>query len=114
MWRERSSTGPASARFAGLCESGDLEAEALHGLVKGGLQPLLVVSALQEVVGDCSCPAAAAGNELPQEGYWRACQQFNSDPARRRCASCGAEHPPVDLTGVRWPELARELRAGVI
>ncbi len=49
--------------------------------------------------------------ELPQEGYWRACQEFNADPARRRCPACSAEHPAVDLTGIRWQEIARDLRA---
>ncbi len=49
--------------------------------------------------------------ELPQEGYWRACEAFNGDVGLRRCGGCGAEHAPVDLTGVRWPEIAAALRA---
>jgi hypothetical protein len=50
--------------------------------------------------------------ELPQEGYWRACQAFNASAAQRTCGGCGAEHPPLDLAGIRWPEIAAALRAG--
>ncbi len=49
--------------------------------------------------------------ELPQEGYWRACQLFNANDTKRECGQCGAEHPPVDLTGIRWPEIAAALRS---
>jgi 3-hydroxyanthranilate 3,4-dioxygenase len=64
------------------------------------------------------CPACGAelwreewhvADELPQAAYWRACQQFNAAPDLRRCAQCGAEHAPVDLTGIRWPEIAAAL-----
>lgn len=50
--------------------------------------------------------------ELPQEGYWRACQAFNAEREQRLCPRCGAEHPPVELAGIRWPELAAALREG--
>jgi 3-hydroxyanthranilate 3,4-dioxygenase len=65
------------------------------------------------------CPACGAevwraewdtAEELLQEGYWRACQAFNADAARRRCRGCGAEHPAVDLDGIRWPAVAAALR----
>ena len=49
--------------------------------------------------------------ELPQEGYWRACQLFNTNDTKRVCGQCGAEHPPVDLTGIRWPEIAAAIRS---
>lgn len=51
-------------------------------------------------------------DELPQEGYWRACMMFNATPGQRTCAQCGAEHPRLDLTGIRWPEIAATLRSG--
>ena len=47
---------------------------------------------------------------LPQEGYWRACQEFNADREQRVCPHCGAEHPVLDLNGIRWPEIAASLR----
>jgi hypothetical protein len=50
-------------------------------------------------------------DELPQDAYWRICQAFNADAARRACARCGTEHPPLDLTGIRWPEIAAAIRA---
>lgn len=60
--------------------------------------------------GRLSIEAWDANEELPQEGYLRACTAFNADATRRRCA-CGRDHPPIDLTPYRWAEVARELRA---
>jgi hypothetical protein len=54
-----------------------------------------------EFDGDCS---------IPQEEYWKACEAFNSDPALRRCGECGAEHTLVDLSGIRWLEVAEAIR----
>jgi 3-hydroxyanthranilate 3,4-dioxygenase len=51
------------------------------------------------------------GEALPQEGYLRACREFNGAEGARRCPRCGAVHPPVDLGGVRWEEVAHRLRA---
>ena len=48
--------------------------------------------------------------ELPQEGYWHACWLFNTNDTQRVCGQCGADHPPVDLTGIRWPEIAAAIR----
>ncbi|MGH7899485.1 MAG: JmjC domain-containing protein [Candidatus Binatia bacterium] len=48
---------------------------------------------------------------LPQEGYWRACEAFNADAERRLCSTCGRRAEPLDLTGIRWREIAAELRA---
>ena len=50
-------------------------------------------------------------DELPQEGYQRACEAFNADMAKRRCQYCNCQHPAVDLSGIRWNEIARDLRA---
>lgn len=49
--------------------------------------------------------------ELAQEGYWRACQQFNTDERVRTCGRCRSTHPPVDLTDIRWLEVAECIRA---
>jgi hypothetical protein len=49
--------------------------------------------------------------DLPQEGYWRACNDFNGNTELRRCPSCGAEHAEADLSGLRWPEVADAIRA---
>jgi 3-hydroxyanthranilate 3,4-dioxygenase len=49
--------------------------------------------------------------ELPQEAYTRATDAFNRDAALRTCRSCGAVHPPVDVSGARWAGIATELRA---
>ena len=51
----------------------------------------------------------ALASELAQEGYQRACAAFNADATARTCR-CGAVHPPVDVAGTRWLEVARELR----
>jgi 3-hydroxyanthranilate 3,4-dioxygenase len=50
-------------------------------------------------------------DELPQDAYWRACNAFNADVDLRRCGTCGVVHDPVDLTGIRWPEVAEAIRA---
>ncbi len=50
--------------------------------------------------------------ELPQEGYLRACRAFNADPALRTCRTCGEVHAAIDLAGYRWAEIAAELRSG--
>ncbi len=47
-----------------------------------------------------------------QEGYLRACTSFSADAALRTCKGCGAVHPPVDLAGYRWEEVAEEQRSG--
>ena len=47
--------------------------------------------------------------ELPQEGYSRACTAFNEDEELRRCPACGKEHDQLDLTGIRWPEVAEAI-----
>ena len=49
--------------------------------------------------------------ELPQEGYLRACREFSADEGLRRCARCDSVHAPCVLEGYRWRELARELRS---
>jgi hypothetical protein len=48
---------------------------------------------------------------IPQSVWAEATQAFNADPAMRRC-SCGTEHPPLDLTGMRFDEVAEAIRAG--
>jgi hypothetical protein len=50
-------------------------------------------------------------SELPQEAYLRACERFNDDAELRKCLSCGATHDPVDLSGIRWREVAEAIRA---
>jgi 3-hydroxyanthranilate 3,4-dioxygenase len=47
---------------------------------------------------------------LPQEGYWQACQAFNASPEQRTCPTCGQVHPEIDLSGMRWQEIAAQLR----
>ncbi len=49
-------------------------------------------------------------DELPQDAYWRACNAFNEDVELRRCPACGKEHDQLDLTGIRWPEVAEAIR----
>ena len=48
--------------------------------------------------------------EIPQEGYLRACREFNADAARRSCASCGQMHDHVDLSPYGWEVVAVEVR----
>lgn len=49
-------------------------------------------------------------NELPQEGYARACTAFNEDIELRRCPACGKEHDQLDLSGIRWLDVAKAIR----
>jgi mannose-6-phosphate isomerase-like protein (cupin superfamily) len=53
----------------------------------------------------------ALAEELPQEGYLRACREFSEDDGLRRCARCDCAHAPCDVEGYRWQELARERRS---
>ena len=48
--------------------------------------------------------------EIPQEGYLRACREFNADPARRTCSSCGRIHKELDLSPYSWEAVAAEVR----
>jgi len=48
---------------------------------------------------------------IPQEEYWNACEAFNADAELRRCGNCGTVHALVDLTGIRWQEVADAIRA---
>lgn len=47
----------------------------------------------------------------PQEGYLQACEGFNASRDRRLCAGCGTEHAPVELDGLRWADIAADLKA---
>src|SRR5262245_51641583 len=49
--------------------------------------------------------------ELPQDAYWRACNAFNANVDLRRCSACGAVHEVVDLSGIRWPEVAAAIKS---
>jgi 3-hydroxyanthranilate 3,4-dioxygenase len=48
---------------------------------------------------------------LLQPAYWAACQAFSADSAARTCTRCATVHPPVDLTDIRWPEVAAVIRS---
>lgn len=52
-----------------------------------------------------------SATELPQNAYSRITNTFNSTPSMRLCKFCGTEHPPVDLTGIRWKEVAEDISA---
>ena len=49
--------------------------------------------------------------ELPQEGYQRACDEFNADERLRKCTRCEVIHPRIDTQGTRWAEVASASRA---
>jgi 3-hydroxyanthranilate 3,4-dioxygenase len=49
-------------------------------------------------------------SELEQEGYLRACNQFNGDKKLRTCSRCEAVHPEIDLSSFNWSDVAAELR----
>lgn len=49
--------------------------------------------------------------ELPQEGYQRACDEFNTEESIRTCPRCGVIHPRIDTQGTRWMEVASMSRA---
>ncbi len=50
------------------------------------------------------------GENLQQECYWQACQEFNADRALRTCGGCGTVMEPADLGDIRWPDVAREIQ----
>ena len=49
-------------------------------------------------------------DELVQEGYLRACQEFNADQERRTCRSCGERYPQIDLSPYRWRDVATSVK----
>ena len=49
--------------------------------------------------------------ELPQYAYARITRTFNDTPSLRVCKSCGTEHAPADLTGIRWEEVGADILA---
>jgi len=48
---------------------------------------------------------------LLQRAYWTACQTFSDNLAVHTCARCATIHPPLDLTDIRWLEVAAALAA---
>jgi hypothetical protein len=48
---------------------------------------------------------------LPQEGYAVACDYYQAEIAGRPCSACSQAAPALDLTGMRWQELAPAIRA---
>jgi 3-hydroxyanthranilate 3,4-dioxygenase len=56
----------------------------------------------------------ALSETLSQEGYQRACEAFNADREKRVCPRCAREHPPLDLSGIRWLEVAEAVRAELL
>ncbi len=48
---------------------------------------------------------------LPHRGYWQACQAFNQDEATRRCKECRTTHPAVDLSEIKWLDVAAAIEA---
>lgn len=48
--------------------------------------------------------------ELSQEGYLRACAEFNDNADRRACKQCGSVHPPIDLSRFHWKAIVETLR----
>ena len=71
--------------------------------------------AREAVAWFCACGELVHTRDLPagiaQAHYWDAVQAFNRDAAARRCAACGAEHPPVELGDIAWPQVADAIRA---
>jgi 3-hydroxyanthranilate 3,4-dioxygenase len=53
--------------------------------------------------------ALDTAGESPHRAYWAACQTLNADPTARTCAHCAAIYPSLDLTDIRWPEVAATL-----
>ena len=50
--------------------------------------------------------------QLPQEGYWRSCHDFNEASSLRTCQQCGTTADIIDLSPFRWRQIASELRTG--
>lgn len=48
--------------------------------------------------------------ELPQEGYLRACQEYNASADIRMCSFCQHSHAPIDLSPFNWGPVAQEIR----
>jgi len=52
-----------------------------------------------------------ATSEIPQRVYLETTAEFNGSDDLRRCAKCSAVHPPVDVSGAQWGEIATWLDA---
>ena len=48
-------------------------------------------------------------DELSQVAYQRITVKFNGNSNRRKCKGCGKVHPKVDMRGLGWEKLAREI-----
>lgn len=49
--------------------------------------------------------------EHSQSHFLAGCESFNASETKRTCGACGIVHPPVDISGNKWAEVARELEA---
>jgi 3-hydroxyanthranilate 3,4-dioxygenase len=67
------------------------------------------------------CPACDAelhrevwdtASSLSQEMFMAASERFANDAGLRTCKTCRAVHQAPDLSGFRWGEAAKEIRAG--
>ncbi len=47
-----------------------------------------------------------SSSEIAQRVYLEATNEFNSNESLRRCATCAATHPVVDVAGTHWDEVA--------
>ena len=50
-------------------------------------------------------------SEIPQRVYLEACEEFDARDNLRTCAACGTVHPRLELSGLRWGEIAELLDA---
>jgi len=51
--------------------------------------------------------------EISQEGYLRACRDFNADASARTCPPCGIAHDAIDLAPFGWETVAAEVRQDI-
>jgi mannose-6-phosphate isomerase-like protein (cupin superfamily) len=50
-----------------------------------------------------------ADTAVSQAMFHEVSHEFAAEPIRRTCPKCGVMHPPPDLRGFRWTEIAQEL-----
>ena len=86
------------------------KAESIHLRYKASRPGLEAVAWYDTAGAEISRVTWDCDEELPQEGYLRACQSFNADAKLRTSARTGETLPLIDLAPFHWAELAAEIK----
>jgi hypothetical protein len=86
------------------------QSESIHLRYKAARPGLEAVAWYDAAGAEMSRVTWDCDEELPQEGYLRACRSFNADAKQRTSARTGETLPLIDLAPFHWAELAAEIK----